>query len=128
MACCPQTMSVYELVFQGLAVVLLEELQFTVQLIECSSLNSPVRMTAAQRGKVPGAGGHLQNAPCFCCAFSPLAASEFLLCLSQGDYHVKEPHCEKTHPSLGKVLTDHNEDGFYRAMMLRDMKFAKDGK
>ncbi|KAK7820533.1 hypothetical protein U0070_006302 [Myodes glareolus] len=54
MACCPQTTNVYELVSRGVAVVLLEELQSAVQLIESSSLDSPVRMTAAQRGDVPG--------------------------------------------------------------------------
>lgn len=72
MACCPQTTNVYELVSQGLAVVLLEELQSAVQLMKFSSWDSPVRMTAVQRGKVPGGRGRLQNAPYLCCAFSCL--------------------------------------------------------
>lgn len=67
----------------------------------------------------------------------PLAATAFLLHLVWWDYYVKESHCiyysvivlwENSHSSLGNLHANHNEDDFYRATALRDVRFAKDGK
>lgn len=66
-----------------------------------------------------------------------LAATAFLLHLAWWDCYVKESHCiqysvivlwENSHSSLGNLHANHNEDDFYRATALRDVRFAKDGK